>query len=112
MQAGRLDQRIDLEALTTARDPVYLQAEKTWTPFVQDVPADIQFRSVGTPEPVIGAQQQSLMRVFIRIRYLAGVLSSMRVKHGAKYYQILDVVPFGRNEETRITAVEWNEGRR
>jgi hypothetical protein len=36
----------------------------------------------------------------------------MRVKHGTRYYQIQSVITVGRNEETRLTCTEYNEGRR
>lgn len=112
MQAGSLDQVIDIEDRTEVRDPVYLQPVPTWTTFAAGIPCNIAYRSLGTPEPVVGAQQQSGMRIFLRMRYVPGILPRMRVKHGTRYLQILDVQPYGRNKETRITAVEWNEGRR
>lgn len=112
MQAGTLDQVVDIEQRVDSRDPVYLQATPAWSTFAAGVPCNIQYRSLGTPEPVVDAQLQSGLRAFLRLRYLPGVLPTMRVKHGTRYLQILDVQTYGRSEETRITALEMNEGRR
>lgn len=111
MQAGRLDQVITIEALTTSRDATFSAVQQSWTPYATLL-ADVQFRNVPRPEQVIDEQVHSMMRVHIRARYYPGVDAKMRVNHDGKYYQILDAVVIGRNEELRLTAVEWNEGRR
>lgn len=112
MQAGTLDQRVDIQSRTDTRDAVYGQPQASWSNFATDIPANVMQREVGTPEPVVTAQQQTVLRIFLRMRYVPGVLSTMRVKHGTRYYQIQSVITVGRNEETRLTCTEYNEGRR
>lgn len=111
MQAGQMDQQIVLQTLTTVRDPVYGQPVNSYTDFAT-VWAAVKFKNVGQPEPTIAGQQQSTLRALFRIRYLAGVLPTMRINHGGRFYQVLDWNVMGRNEGIHINAVEWNEGRR
>jgi head-tail adaptor len=113
MQAGRLDQIITFESNAVARDSTYKALTETWSTFLTCA-AEVQFLppTAARGEQVIDAQVQSSIRVKIRTRYYAGIGPTMRINHGGKYYRIQDVAVFGRNEELRITAVEWNEGRR
>lgn len=110
MQAGKLDQMISFESLTPVRDGVYSALTEMPATFLTCA-AELQFRSA-RGEQVVDAQIQSSLRVLVRTRYYAGILPTMRINHAGKYYRIQDVAVVGRNEELRITAVEWNEGRR
>lgn len=111
MLAGRLDQEITLQTASMARDGTYSAAAVTYSNFAT-VWAEVRFRTLANPEPVIAGQKQSTLRATFRIRYLPGVTSTMRINHGGRYYQVLDWNVIGRNEEIYINAVEWNEGRR
>lgn len=111
MQAGSLDRMITFEVPTTSRDGTYGAVTNTWAAFAT-VAANRVFRSAVKPEDVINGQVQSTQRVHYRLRWIAGVLPTMRINDEGKYYQILEVAEFGRREELRIIAVEWNEGRR
>lgn len=111
MQAGQYDQQITLQSLSTARDGTFSAQTTSYVDFAT-VWASVKFRSAPTAEPVVAGQKQSNLRAAIRIRYLPGVLPTMRINHGGRYYQVLDWNVIGRNEEIHINAVEWNEGRR
>lgn len=111
MQAGRYDQQITLQSLVVARDLTYSAITPSYADFAT-VWSRVTFTNTSAPEPIVAGQQQSTLRATFRIRYLAGVLATMRIKHGDRYYQVLDWNVVGRNKEIWITAVEWNEGRR
>lgn len=111
MQAGSLDRMIAFEAPTVVRDGTYSALTSSWATFAT-VAANRMFRSGTRPEQVIDGQVQSMQRVHYRCRWYPGVTVKMRINDGGKYYQILEVAEYGRNEELRIVAVDWNEGRR
>lgn len=111
MQAGSLDRVITFEALTTSRDGTYSAVQQSWAAYAT-VAANRMFRSGVKPEQVVDGQVQSMQRVHYRCRWYPGVTASMRINDGGKYYQVLEVAEVGRNEELRIIAVDWNEGRR
>jgi SPP1 family predicted phage head-tail adaptor len=111
MQLGALDQQITLQTLTTARDATYGEAVQTFSD-AYTTWAEIKYRAVSVPEPEVAGQKQATVRISIRMRYYDGMNTKMRVKHGTRFYQVLDYWTVGRNEETRINASEWNEGRR
>ena len=111
MQLGCMDQQITLQTLSVARDAVYGEAVQTYSD-AATVWAEVKYRPASVPEPEVAGQKQATLRVNIRMRYYSTMDTKMRIKHGARYYQVLDYWTVGRNEETRISASEWNEGRR
>jgi SPP1 family predicted phage head-tail adaptor len=109
--AGKYDQLITIQSMSTSRDATYNQVIRTWADLVA-LTAEVRFFSPSAPEPVVVGQQQSTLRARFRLRYYPGIDSTMRISYDGKYYQILDVSVNGRREELVLNAVEWNEGRR
>ena len=111
MQIGLMDQQITLQTCTTTRDATYGEAVQSFADTFTTW-AEIKYRAVSVPEPEVAGQKQATVRISIRMRYYSGMNTQMRVKHGTRFYQVLDYWTVGRDEETRVNAVEWNEGRR
>jgi SPP1 family predicted phage head-tail adaptor len=110
IEAGRLRHRIDIddkvESQDETGDPVV-----TWNPWAVSVPAAI--------EPLKGNEfagaNQLLGRasVLIIIRWRAGVLRTMRLRHGTTIYNIVDVMPdpdSGRNHLLLPAVSGTNQG--
>jgi SPP1 family predicted phage head-tail adaptor len=89
MQAGRLNQRVTIEAPPTAQDTDG-QPTGGWVT-VATVWADIRHQS--GLEAVKAGAVASTVKASIRIRYRTGILSGMRLLHGATAYNILAVLP-------------------
>ncbi|MEI2746804.1 MAG: phage head closure protein [Ottowia sp.] len=88
MQAGTLDQRIELQELVEGFDD-YGQPINEW---------QTRLSSWAAVEPLTGReylaamQAQSETTIRVRLRYRPGIKSAMRVKHGAKLYGIQSVI--------------------
>lgn len=98
MQAGKLRHRVTIQT-QTATQGTFGEPADTWT----DV--DTVWASV---EPLSGRefldarQMQADVTTRVTIRYLAGVIPSMRVKYGTRTLDILGVV----NREERDRTME------
>lgn len=110
MEAGRLRHRIDIDEKIETQDgngdPVV-----TWKPFARRVPAAIEplsakeFLSLNQPVAQGSAR--------IVIRWMAGVLPTMRARHGETIYNILGVLSdreSGRDYLTLPVSRGTNEG--
>ena len=88
MRAGKLDQRVTLEQLVEGQDEAG-QPFEDWLPV---------FDAWAAVEPLQGREYMAAMAVVaevtvrIRLRYVPGVDSTMRVKHGADTYGIQSVI--------------------
>lgn len=87
MRSGRLDKRVVIEerAPGSPRQDALGERVDTWSEFAT-VRASI--RPISAREFRAGAQIQSGVDVEIEIRYLAGVVAEMRVRHLGKLYTI------------------------
>lgn len=93
MRAGRLDKRVTIQSPATGQD-AYGEPLNTWTNFVADGDGKVWASIVDLSgrEYVVAAAVQNLVLTKITIRYLAGVAAKMRVVHGARIYNIEEVL--------------------
>lgn len=92
LQAGKLNQRIELQRRVTGRDGAG-QPSTTWE-LVAPMWADV--RNQGGLEAIKAGATTSVVQSSIRIRYRAGVDSGMRVLYDGRTYNILAVLPDAR----------------
>lgn len=102
MQAGNLDQRITLQARSTAQDAAG-QPTDTWLD-VATVWAQVQ--AVRGREFFAAAQTQQEQTVKVRIRYRAGVTTAMRLLWEGRPHDITGVIPVGRKEMLEIMCLQ------
>jgi len=110
MQAGKLRHYIDIESRAETKDATGYPVV-TWTAFASGVRASIE--PLSAKEFV--AQDATLGQVVARIviRYIAGVLPTMRIKHGSDIYNIQGVLPdrvSGRQYLTMPVSRGTNQG--
>jgi len=104
MRAGKLRHRIIIQMPTETRDS-FGGVTVVWNTF-----AIVS----GSVEPLRGQElwaaqaQQARVNTRIRIRYLAGITSKMRVLYGVRIYLIDSVIdPEERHIEMQLMAEEW-----
>jgi SPP1 family predicted phage head-tail adaptor len=103
MRAGELRHRITLQTNTPTANSVG-EFVDTWTDFVT-VSAAV--------EPLTGnrlfaaEQANSLVQGMVRIRYLAGVVATMRIVFGTRYFQIISIID--RDEKHRELQLLYKE---
>jgi len=90
MQAGRLRHRVTLQSLVPMQDPLTGVVTNAWTAFAT-VWASVEPLSAREFLQASALSSQVVAR--IRIRYLAGVMPSMRIIHGERTYNIEGVLP-------------------
>lgn len=91
MKAGALRQRITLQAMTPTQDPVTGEITTAWADFAADVPAEVV--PLSGREFIAAAATQAEVSARVTIRYLAGVLPSMRMLFDGQTYAIAAVLP-------------------
>lgn len=102
LNTGRMRHRVVIERRTTA------QAD-TGEPLDQwELFATRRAERLATPGNELWAAQQQAGRVptVFKLRYLAGVLPSMRLSCDGKLYDIVSAVPDAQNSELLITTQE------
>lgn len=90
MRAGKLNQRVTIQAPPTGQDENG-EPLTTWTDFVADTPDHKVWASItdiSGREFVAAEAGQNKVQTKIGIRYRAGILPSMRVVHGTDTYNI------------------------
>lgn len=90
LRAGRLRHRITIKTRVDTKDGTTGAVAVTWTEFAT-VMAEIV--PLSAREFNQAAQMQSNLAARITIRYLGGVLPSMRIEHGSTVYNIEGVLP-------------------
>jgi SPP1 family predicted phage head-tail adaptor len=90
MLAPKLRHRIDIEQLTITQDS-YGGMIEAWTLFADNVAAEIV--PLSGREFVSAQQVQAGVTTRITVRYKAGILENMRVKHGSDVYNIKAKLP-------------------
>ena len=89
MQAGQLRHRIDIQVALNSRDS-YGASTQEWVTFLSGIRASV--------EPLSGKEFFAAQKVdteithSIKIRYRTGIKPSMRVKYGARYFDIKSVI--------------------
>ena len=104
MRAGRLRERIVIERPTAGNPTASGERPDTWSTFAtrwaEVVPS-------GGREFVAAQQVRAEMSHLLRLRYLSGVTTAMRVKLGNRYLYIVAVENvFEREREIRLTCAE------
>lgn len=111
MKAGTLDRRIRIESLSAVIDPIYGPQPGAWLEFAT-VWANVQ-----DVLPSRGEDQQGGIRVSnrparIRIRYLVGVTSAMRIVLLDQGNRLLKIIAgpaeMGRKEAMELMAEEYS----
>ena len=85
MIAGQLNKRITIQYKVVAQDTTYGSDVVTWTDFATDVPANVQDALPSNSESVKNGLVMSANPSRVRIPYIPGIDSSMRVVvHGER----------------------------
>ena len=99
---GRMDTKIYLQQITETRNRTGGVTE-TWDDWLESW-AMIDYPQTGTDEKQSANQQTAFLRVKFTIRYRDGITEKHRVRYGDRFFDILSVVPIGRNHILEITA--------
>jgi SPP1 family predicted phage head-tail adaptor len=90
VRAGALRHRVTFQHRVTTRDADGAVAE-TWFDVFPNIPANIV--PLSAREFVAGGEVQGEVQARIELRYMPGILDTMRAKHGATVYAIKGVLP-------------------
>lgn len=111
MRAGALDRRIRIESKTVVQDPDYGTETITWATFatvwanVQDV---LPSKSEGQSSGILIAERPAR----VRIRYLAGITSDMRVVELDRDNRVMKIIAgpaeLGRREGIELMVAEYS----
>lgn len=113
MNAGQMDERITIERSATIDDPEYGPQPGGWETVYLRIPAQVKDDLPSKTESVQGGLRLSDHPARVRIRYLPGISSDMRVlRHretGDELYQI-DSTPamIGRKEWLEFTIRNYS----
>ncbi|MEM8863998.1 MAG: phage head closure protein [Planctomycetota bacterium] len=99
MRAGDLRHRVTFEQRDATTDDAG-QAVNVWKPFAENVPAAVEFGSGSHGRR--GEQVEENATHTVECRWLEGVTSAMRIRHGDRIY---DIVSCGDPEGRRIRLV-------
>lgn len=103
MKAGGLRETIQLFA-STATTGTSGQAISSWsaTPFAT---LNARKRTLSQREETVASARNSTEDAVFEIRYVDGIVDTMRLLHGSTYYDITDIVdPTGRKAQLMIYA--------
>jgi SPP1 family predicted phage head-tail adaptor len=100
MRAGKFDRRIVIQEAISSPDE-YGQPIQTWTTFAERLAQKLDVRA---QERFEAAQEIATETTTFRIRYLAGVLPTMRVVCEGKTYDIRGIAELGRRRGLDITC--------
>lgn len=79
MRGSQLDRRVTIEAKSVTRDPDYGTEVIAWTVFASRVPAQVQDTLPSKSEQVVQGVRVANRPARVRIRYMSGITSDMRV---------------------------------
>lgn len=79
MFSGQLDRRITIEAKSVAVDPDYGTQTVTWVAFASRIPAQVQDVLPSKSETAQQGIRIATQPARVRIRYMSGITSDMRV---------------------------------
>lgn len=100
MRAGDLDRKIVIQSFTETQD-AYGAPVKTWAAFAT---VWAQVRPVRGREGFEAEQVAAQILATFRIRYLAGVLLTMRISYDGKVWNLRSINEIGRREGLEIEA--------
>jgi SPP1 family predicted phage head-tail adaptor len=97
MNIGRMNKQIDIER-NTAAIPSTSGGSDSWVVFLGNLWAAIW--PLKGDEAVMAMQTQAVVSHRVRMRYREGILPSMRVRYGSRYFNIV-AAPININEENK-----------
>jgi head-tail adaptor len=109
--AGDLDQRVNIETRSVARDGTYGAEVETWTAPASDTWARVWQSSTAAG---LGAGQPESVATYARptrvwIRWLAGITrENSRVRYGGQLLRIIGTAELGRREWLELSCAEWS----
>lgn len=104
MRSGDLKKLIDIESISVTSDGMGAYVE-SWSTYKKNVWAAIW--PVSAKERIQSGKVEAEITHRIRIRYMDGVTSAMRIKYGITYFKIVSVINVGmENRMIDILAVE------
>jgi head-tail adaptor len=112
MKAGQLDRRISIEVKTITSDPDYGTETVTWVIFANRISAQVQdvlpSKSEGAADGIIISTRPAR----IRLRYMRGITSDMRLIIHGDTDRIMQITAgpaeIGRREGIELMAVEYS----
>jgi SPP1 family predicted phage head-tail adaptor len=111
LRAGRLRHRVDIEEPVHTQDPVTGELVPAWVAVHTNLPAAIEPLSVR--DFMASQQQQTEITTNILLRFIPGLLPTMRIRHGADVYNPVGFLPdkgSGLEYVTVPCALGVNEG--
>ena len=101
MQSGKMRTPITVQTYT---DSIASNGEttKTWTTFAT---AYAEIRPVSGKELAMAGKVQAELSSVIKIRFLTGLTSRMRIVSGTRTFEIVSIVPDRTNAKDMIIAV-------
>jgi SPP1 family predicted phage head-tail adaptor len=105
--AGQLRHPITIERLTTARD-THGGIVRSWTPVVSGIRAKVANLSGNEQSATAQGGMTGETRTEFTIRFVPNIDTSMRVKHGTRYHNIVHVNDF--LEEHRFLVLTCDVG--
>lgn len=105
---GDFDQIVTIEENTTTADSSGGMVE-TWAAIDGEEWASIEYPLTGNDEGHTKGAEFENARFFVTIRYRGDVTTKNRVTHGAKAYDIINVLPLGREEYEVLTCIDRGE---
>lgn len=103
MRAGKLRNKITIESKTITQDACGVPVE-SWSTYATAW-ASINYQ--GGAESVVAGRVQAEITAIFNIRYMAGIITAMRIRFGARIFSIVSV--FNTNEANRETSLECKE---
>lgn len=111
LEAGKLRWRITIQKQAIVQNPQTGEQVTTWEDFKTSIPASIE--PLSAREFIQAAAVQSRVTARVVIRYVSGILPSMRILNGSEIYNIEGVLPdkvTGREYLTLPVSAGVNEG--
>lgn len=100
LRAGRLDRRIVIQVATKTRGAAGGES-KSWATLAT---VWAEYKPVRGTEEFRGVERYSEVEVKFLIRHRSDVTPQNRITYGGKTYDIVEVLPVGRNEALEILA--------
>jgi len=101
MQAGKLQQRIELQRMTETVNPSG-SVVQTWATYAS---GKAELRQAGLSEFLTGYGEGTSNTAVFLLRWVPGVSASDRIVHGGKVWNIVALAEIGRRRGLELRAV-------
>ena len=112
MIAGTFDRRITFQLPPTDQEDIYGTVTGDWTTFAANVPAQVQDKLPSKAETVQNGLSLSANASRIRLHYMPGITSAMRVIVHGETERTCEIVggpaELGRREGLELLVVEYS----